>query len=147
MLATFGCRPLSGSPPVIAAAGPIDVTTAGLAYSGAWRRERGLQPAHLETISFSDEPQAAVEVAFEGRRVLWFSKLGDDCGNASVSIDGGPPETVDTYCSDDVWGVCVFRRELSSHGKHTIRITVAGRQNARAQGQRIYLDGIRAEAD
>lgn len=125
----------------------FDDQDSGLAYSGAWRRERGLQPAHLETISFSDEPQAAVEVAFEGRRVLWFSKLGDDCGKAVVSIDGGPPETVDTYCSDDVWGVCVFRRELSSHGKHAIRITVAGRQNARAQGQRIYLDGIRAEAD
>jgi len=31
--------------------------------------------------------------------------------------------------------------------EHTIRITLAGRQNARAQGQKIYMNGIRAEAD
>ena len=49
---------------------------------------------------------------FEGKRVLWFSKLGADGGKAAVSVDGGPAEIVDTYSADDIWGVCVYRKEF-----------------------------------
>jgi hypothetical protein len=125
-------------------AGVFDDSDPGVVYRGAWRSESNLQPAHAETIRSSDEKGASVEIAFEGSRVLWFSKLGDDCGEALVSIDGGPPERVDTYCSDDVWGVCVFQKDLPP-GKHVITITVAGDRHRRSQGTRVYVDGLRAE--
>ena len=62
-----------------------------------------------------------------------------------VSIDGGPAEAVDTYCSDDVWGVCVLRKELPAVGKHVLRITVAGERNPRSKGDYVHFDGLRAE--
>jgi hypothetical protein len=84
-----------------------------------------------------------VQVLFEGSQVLWFSKLGANCGKAEVSVDGGPPETVDTYSADDIWGVCVWRKHLAS-GAHSLRITVLGEHSARATGTLVHIDGIRA---
>ncbi|MGC8639261.1 MAG: hypothetical protein ACP5XB_05205 [Isosphaeraceae bacterium] len=114
-------------------------------YRGAWRRQTGLQPAHTETISVSGVRGAELALTFKGKRILWFSKLGDNCGRAEVKIDDGPARLVDTYCSDDVWGVCVFRQELATPGKHTLRITVRGDHNPRSAGNLVHIDGLRAE--
>jgi hypothetical protein len=115
----------------------VDDISSDLKYTGEWEHQSGLQPAHGGTISLSNQKGASVELAFEGRTVLWFSKLGADCGKASVSIDGGPAETVDTYSADDIWGICVFAKELPA-GRHTIRIEVA-------DDKLIYMDGLRIE--
>jgi hypothetical protein len=115
-------------------------------YRGAWQHQGRLQPAHGETLSSSGDRGAECELNFDGKRILWFSKLGENCGRADVSIDGGAPQLVDTYCSDDVFGVCVFRTELSSAGKHTIRIKLRGDRNPRASGSLLFVDGLRAEA-
>ncbi len=79
--------------------------------------------------------------------MLWFSKLGDTCGKAEVRIDGGPPETVDTYSADDIWGVCVYRKEIPTPGKHVLRVVVTGERNARAKGAQVHVDGFRAESE
>lgn len=62
-------------------------------------------------------------------------------------MDDGPAELVDTYCSDDIWGVCVWRKDLSDNGPHNVRIAVAGQRNPRSKADRVYLDGIRAEIE
>ena len=92
---------------------------------------------------------ATVKVPFDvstdaaaGDKVLWFSKLGDDCGKAAVSIDGGTPEVVDTYSADDIWGVCVFQKELPTAGRHTFRIEVLGAKGPMTKGTVVYIDGI-----
>ena len=59
----------------------------------------------------SKEKGATAEVAFEGKRVLWFRSWSRR-GKAAVSVDGGPAEIVDTYSADDIWGVCVYRKGL-----------------------------------
>ena len=97
------------------------------------------------TISTSKQTGAALEVAFEGQRMLWFSKLGDDCGKAEVSVDGGPPESIDTYSADDIWGVCVFRKEFPTSGKHVLRIEVSGERHPRAKDALVHCDGFRVE--
>ena len=124
----------------------FDDVDKALKYHGGWKHQDGLQPAHAETISAARDRGATLELAFEGQRILWFSKLGDNCGRAEVRIDGGSPQIVDTYCSDDVWGVCVFRSELGKPGKHTIRITVRGDHNPRATDSVVYIDGLRVES-
>jgi hypothetical protein len=122
----------SGKPALI-----VDDTSSELKYTQEWERQSGLLPAHDGTISRSNQKGASVEFSFEGRKVLWFSKLGADCGKASVSIDGGPGEVIDTYSADDIWGVCVFTRELPP-GRHTIRIEVI-------DGKQVHMDGLRIE--
>jgi hypothetical protein len=121
-----------------------DAPGVGVTYVGAWKHESGLQPAHNGTISLCDQKGASVEVPFAGRRVLWFAKLGANCGKAEVSVDGGPAEVIDTYSADDIWGVCVWRQQLPA-GRHLLRIKVLGEHEPHATGTAIHLDGVRAE--
>lgn len=122
-----------------------DAVGAGITYTGNWDHKTDLMPAHNGTISASGQIGDSAEITFEGSSVMWFSKLGADCGKASVSIDGGTPEVVDTFSADDIWGVCVYRKTLQNSGKHTLRITVTENKNRRAKGNLIYVDAIRVE--
>ena len=119
----------------------------GFTYGGDWKHESDLLPAHAGTISSSNQKGAAAELTFEGKKVLLFSKLGDNCGKAAVSIDGSPPEVVDTYSADDIWGVCVYRKELEKAGRHTIRVEVLGQRAELAKDALVYIDGVRVEPE
>jgi hypothetical protein len=137
----------------VAATGPAasparivdDAPGADLIYTGAWKRENGLMPAHAGTLSTSRSPGATVSIAFQGKRVLWFSKLGANAGQASVCVDNGPAEQVDTFSADDIWGVCVYRKQLPTAGPHTLKITVLGHHGSRSTGDHVAIDGFRIE--
>jgi hypothetical protein len=108
-------------------------------------------PAYEGTLSSSNRKGDRAELAAEGKAILWFSKLGDDCGRASVSIDGADPEIVDTYSADDIFGVCVYRKSLMP-GKHTVRITVLNERGKHPSANpdklneaRVHIDGFRIE--
>ena len=73
------------------------------------------------------------------------AKRALNCGKAAVRVDDGPTEVVDTYLSDEVWGVCVYQKELPAGGKHVLRIEVTGERYPRAKDTWIHLDGVRAE--
>ncbi len=119
----------------------------GIAFSGEWQRAAKPQPAHEGTISHSNQKGATAEVTFEGKRVLWFTKLGANCGKAQISIDGGVPEIVDTYSADDIWGVGLYRKEFPTVGRHTLRITVLGEHAPRATDSIVHVDGVRVEPE
>jgi hypothetical protein len=107
--------------------------------------------AYKGTITSASAKGATAELTFEGKRVLWFTKLGAENGEAAVSIDGGPAEIVDTYSADDIWGVGIYRKEFATAGRHTIRIEVLGERSMhpdeRSKQTRIFVDGIRAEME
>jgi len=124
-----------------------DLSGDGIIFSGEWKHQTNLHPAHAGTISFSKQKGTSAEITFEGKRVLLFSKLGADCGKAEISIDGSPPEVVDTYSADDIWGVCIFQKELPTAGRHTLRIVVLDEHNPRAKGASVYVDGVRVEQE
>ena len=123
-----------------------DAPGAGITYTGPWQSQAGLQPAHAGTLTTSDQQGATASITFEGRRVLWFSKLGANGGKAAVSVDGAPAEMVDTYSADDIWGVCVYRREFPAPGRHTLEIKVLGQHGSRTKGSLVALDGLRIES-
>jgi hypothetical protein len=116
---------------------------ADLKLVGHWTRSKELQPAHAGTVSETNQKGATAELSFEGKSVLVFAKLGANCGKASVQIDGGPAETVDTYSADDIWGVCVYRKEIATAGPHRLTITVTGQRGPRAKDAAIVIDGVR----
>jgi hypothetical protein len=125
----------------------LDASGAGFQLTGEWRRDADAWPAHQATLVSSALAGATATFAFEGRRILVFAKLGADGGRASVSIDGGPAEIVDTFSADDIWGVCVYEKKLGAAGPHTLAITVLGEHGDRATGSRVALDGVRAEPE
>lgn len=122
-----------------------DDTDPALTYTGNWNHQKDLMLAYGDTISWTNQKSASIELTFEGSRVLLFSKWGSNCGKAAISIDNAPAETIDTYSADDIWGVCVFRREFSEPGKHTLRIEVLGEHGDRSTESVVHLDGIRVE--
>ena len=130
-----------------AAAVVDDLPAAGIGYAGDWKHEAGFQPAHEGTLSSAEAKGAAFEYAFEGKRLLWFSKLGVTCGKAAVRVDGGEPEVVDTYSADDIWGACVYRKEWAASGKHTVRVEVLGEKGPRSLGTTVQIDGLRVESE
>ena len=131
--------------PKVPASLVIDDGDSRALFSGPWKHDRDVQAAHWETISYSDAKDASVTVRFEGKRVLWFGKLGADCGKVRVTVDGGPPEIVDTYAADDIWGACIFQKEFTTAGKHVLRVELTGEHSPQSKGHRVYFDGLRAE--
>jgi hypothetical protein len=121
----------------------IDDADSALRRSGAWEDVRSEPAAHAGTLARSNEAGAACEAAVEGGRVLWFSRMGPHCGKALISVNGGPAEEVDTYSADDIWGVCLWSKDLPDGGPHTVRVTVSGERNAWSCGTYIYVDGVR----
>lgn len=131
-----------------------DAAGEGIVLAGDWQRKTRIAPAHAGTLTLCNQPGATAELVFEGRKVLWFTKLGADCGKAEVSIDGAAPEVVDTYSADDIWGICIYQKELPSGGKHTLRIKVLGQHAAHPADYAdpgspsvmwVHVDGIRVE--
>ncbi|MGE5610728.1 MAG: hypothetical protein ACM359_15870 [Bacillota bacterium] len=121
-----------------------DAPGGGMAFTGPWTHTPQY-PAHANTISFTSDKTAAIDVPIEGKRVLLFSKLGADCGKFAVRIDDGRPDIVDTFSADDICGVCVWQCELPAAGKHTLHLTVLGDHTPRAQGDKVHIDGVRVE--
>jgi hypothetical protein len=122
-----------------------DAPDGGAAFTGTWQRQTDLLPAHSGTLATSNAKGATASLTFNGKKVLWFSKLGANAGKAAVSIDGGAAEVVDTYSADDIWGVCVFCKEFASPGPHTLTITVLGQHGPRATDSAVAIDGFRVE--
>jgi hypothetical protein len=130
----------------------IDDADAGIDFGSQWKHSKE-QPlvAYNGTITACNAKGATADLAFAGKRVLWFTKLGDENGEAAVSIDGGPAEIVDTYSADDIWGVAIYRKEFASSGRHTIRIEVLGQRgrhpNERSKDTLVFVDGFRVEME
>ena len=125
-----------------------DALGGGITFSPQWQHASAPPlVAYNGTTTSTNEKGAAAEVAFEGKRVLLFSKLGANNGKAAVSIDGGAAEIVDTYSADDIWGVSVYQKEFSAAGRHTIRVEVLGDRNLRSKDAFITVDGIRVEME
>jgi hypothetical protein len=122
-----------------------DAPGAGIAYTGPWQHQSSLQPAHADTLSSSSTKGATAELTIEGRRFLWFTKLSPQGGKAAVSVDGASAEIVDTYSADDIWGVCVYRKQFPAAGRHTLRITVLGEHAPLAKDLLVPIDGFRVE--
>jgi hypothetical protein len=124
----------------------LDDAQSAIAFAGKWQRQTGLQPAYEGTISHSDETGASFSFELDAMKFTWFTKLGDDCGEAEVSIDGQREAVVDTYSADDIWGVGVYSKTFPVAGKHTVKITVLGEHGGpRGKGTFVYVDGVRIE--
>jgi len=123
-----------------------DAPGGGITFTGAWQRQTALEPAYAGTIAWSVQKGDTAEARIRGKRLLIFSKLGADCGKAAVSVDGGVPETIDTYDADDIWGAVIYQKELPEDREHTIRLTVLGEKRPYSTKTSVYIDGIRGES-
>ncbi len=118
---------------------------AAIVYTGDWLHLTQLFLAHAGTSTCSKQEGATCSLTFEGKRVLWFSALGPSSGKAEVRVDSSPAEVVDIYSADEIWDVCVYRKEFPNAGRHTLKITVLGKHGPLATDSIINVDGFRVE--
>lgn len=126
-----------------------------LQWKGSWEKQNDSAPAHRQTLTRSNSRGDSFSISFEGRRVLWFTKLGMECGKARVVIDG-EESVLDTYSADDIWGIAILEKDFSTTGPHTLTITVLDEHGEHPsdpyqespgtpRATWVYIDGIRVE--
>jgi hypothetical protein len=120
----------------------VNDTSDEVRYGGNWTTETGVHRAHRGSLTRSNETGALAEFTFEGSGVEWVIKLTEKGGVATIRIDDLPPEEIDTYSADEIWGICIHRKELPE-GLHTVRVEVTGRHNEFSKGTDVTIDGWR----
>lgn len=91
-----------------------------------------------DSVHYSNTPGSAVSYTFSGNSIAWVGGENTDHGYAEVSIDGGPPTSVDTYAPHQEKQRILFEKDDLSDGRHTITITVGSQKRAASTG--IYQD-------
>lgn len=69
---------------------------------------------------------AVATFTFTGTSVAWIAVRSPLRGKATVSVDGGPPVTIDLYAATSTTKLVVFSRVWGASGKHTLTISALG---------------------
>lgn len=113
----------------------------GIQYRGAWKADYW-PDAHAQTRHYSRAVGATATLTFTGTGVQVLAQTRPGHGIAAISIDGGPPQRVDTYSAVKRDQVVVWERTGLPQGRHTVRIEVTGDRNPEATNRWIGLDAI-----
>lgn len=133
---------------------PVDEGTtnsgllARLGYNGKWT-SGNLPGSYGGTVRYSSTARDKVQlnkIAFTvNGNFAWVSTLGPNRGLASVTVDGGPPQTVDLYSPTlQPAKVAFAANNLAAGTDHTVTVQVLGTRNAASSGTRVDLDAFLA---
>jgi putative flippase GtrA len=139
------CRPAKERIPVLVHRGSCDDFDPALVYRGDWTHDNHtFAEADRRTVSFTDVPDAEVEIDFEGRALTYVYTKAVNRGMASVTIDGADQGVVDLYSGDTQWQsrtrFCCF-----APGRHLAIIRATGKANPQSKGKFIDLDSFTVE--
>jgi hypothetical protein len=114
---------------------------AKLVYEGTWGTTSS-KSASGGSFDYVDASGASVTINFFGLDLAWIAKKGPAYGQATVTVDGGAPTTVDLYSSKVGWQQRVWSTGILDMGAHTVKIEWAGTKSKGATGTNINLDAI-----
>lgn len=101
--------------------------------SGGWQKLPADHPLakrfanRLPTLWMASEPGTSLTFQFTGTHIGFYDLLGPDCGQVTVSIDGGQPQTrarFDGYCTYHRLAMLMVASNLENT-RHTVTVTVA----------------------
>lgn len=95
----------------------------GFAFTGTWTKETGTNFVN-ETNRWANVG-SSLTLNFTGSKVYLVGTTDPNHGQATISIDGGDPVTVDTSASERATGQIWFSSEDLDDGPHTLTLTVA----------------------
>jgi hypothetical protein len=108
--------------------------TPGTTGTGSWADEYTYGGYLGGTVHYSHTPGSSLSYTFRGTSIAWVGSRNNNHGHASVSIDGGPPVSVDTYGHTFALQQVLFTKTGLSAGQHTITITVTGQKDPASSG-------------
>ena len=122
-----------------------------LTYSGTWTVDTGFGWSGSGAGNAGDPPVGAhvaetagakVALKFRGTSITWRGYRGPDAGIASVQVDGGKPEDVDTYAETIKVQDAVFTAAGLTDTNHTLTITATGRKRDASTAAKVFVDAF-----
>ncbi len=113
-------------------------------YVGGWTNVANAS-ASDGAYAFTDLNGDSVNITFEGTNLAWYARTAPWYGVASVQVDGGDDEemeTIDLYSSSVKYGQKVFDTGFLEYGVHTVSIYCADRIWMPNSGSGINIDAI-----
>ncbi len=107
-----------------------------IVYSGTWTTGSGTTAQYTDgDYKYTSATNAWVKINFTGTSVTWLAKKGPGLGTATVSLDGGPAQTVNLSTATALYKQTAYSKSGLTNKPHTLKIT-------RATGT-INIDGVK----
>jgi hypothetical protein len=122
----------------------VDDDDPAVTFAGTWTHRTSNLQFHWGGAAESTTAGATATFTFQGTGVRWLSLTCAECGNATVSLDGGPPQLIDLYGGLSVGSVehrvrPVYTSPVLANGSHTLTITVGAGSTGRTL---VFVDGF-----
>jgi beta-galactosidase len=105
---------------------PVDVNDRqSFAYSGSWQAV-GDDRTFSKDITRSGTAGDTAMLSVTGNRVVLYGVQDPSYGSATVSVDGGPEQTVSFQASARRGNVALYNSGTLSQGQHVVRVRVVG---------------------
>lgn len=116
-------------------------TDSRLLWSGAWTTASSSYYSG-GSFRYTKRSGSSVTVNFTGVRLTLIGKKAPNYGIARVSVDGGPPVSVDFYSASTLYKQKVWSTPFLAPGDHSVTITCSGTKRSAARGTNINLDAV-----
>jgi hypothetical protein len=110
-------------------------------YAGKWTASRGRKYSdYAGDVQFTNTPGDSMEFTFNGSGIDYLTEKYKDEGDVSVSIDGGPAQTVSLKMINfpRLTQITVFRVQGLAERNHTIRVVNKSDDFAVVDGFKVY---------
>jgi hypothetical protein len=138
------CRPRVERSAALVQPGFYDDFDPALVYRGDWNMDRGFAEPDNHTVSYTDDTTASVEIAFQGKALVYTYTKAPNRGIASLTVDGVEQGPVDLYAGKIEWQsstrFCCF-----APGRHLAVLRVTGQRNPQSSGKFVDLDSFSVE--
>ena len=119
--------------------GLYDDSSARIAFSGPWIRDRQFHEPVGGTVSYCAKRECGIEFRFTGRELEWIYTASPNRGKASIEIDG-KSQVVDQYAPKVGWQKRM--RFAVGEGAHKAVVRVLGQKQPAATDVFVDLDGF-----
>jgi hypothetical protein len=126
-----------GFPPTLS----HEETDTRLIFSGSWQSVAATS-ALGKHLMVANKAGCTMTARFYGTAASWVAKKSPAYGQATVTVDGGSPKTVDLYSATTVWKKKVWTSGALKLGDHTVTIAWTGKKAAKATATNINVDQI-----
>ncbi len=115
-------------------------------YSDAWAYHPSAN-TYKGDETYTNIPEAAMEMSFNGTRAKWYGVMGENCGIASVYVDGAFVKNVDCYNPSRKDGQMLFDSGVLPQGAHNLKIVLLDEKNSAATDRYITVDKMEIFSD
>jgi hypothetical protein len=117
---------------------------ARIAYTGSWFHDRQFPQSSGQSLTYSDKPGNAFDIAFTGSGITYVFTQAGNRGIANVTIDGQPQARINQYSREIQWQA-KRRFEGLNPGVHTFEVRVSGEKDPQSAGKFVDLDAFEVE--